>query len=392
MLYRYSGEQDIIIGSPIAGRDHSDLEDQIGFYVNTLALRNQVDGNEYFDDFFARVRDTTLDAYEHQRYPFDRLVEELNLRRDTGRSALFDIMIVLQNIRDQGETIEINQENIGIIQDHGASKSKFDLTFSFKEQRDCIAMEIDYNSDVYNRDMVEQLMVNYQTLTELLLSDPKSPIGSIDYLTEKERKKLLETFNDTRTEYPRNKTIHQLFQEQVERTPDNVALVFEGKELTYSELNKKSNQLAHHIRNTYKQKTQNQLPPDTLIPLCLDRSMEMVIAIIAVLKAGGAYVPIDPSYPKERIDYLLNDAKAEIVLTQRHLNQHKDITLPKDKTIYIDLYEKIYQIEDNENLTSISKATDLAYVIYTSGTTGKPKGVMIEHGGSVNIFICKVFI
>jgi len=238
---------------------------------------------------------------------------------------------------------------------------------------------------LFHKDTIVRMVNHYTHLLDQLTESPKQAYSKLSLLRHEEYEQIIYNWNATDKDYPKDKTIHELFQEQVEKTPDNIALVYEGQELSYQQLNQKSNQLARHIREQYLKRTNQELAPDTLIPLCLDRSLEMIIGILAVLKAGGAYVPIDPTYPKERIDYLLNDTKAELVLSQRHLSKSSEDQLPEDKVLFIDLTQWLYKEYESSNLAGYSKPTDLAYVIYTSGTTGKPKGVMVEHSSIINL-------
>ena len=232
-------------------------------------------------------------------------------------------------------------------------------------------------------DTISRLVDQYTNLLDRLVDSPREPYSKISLLRPTEYNQIIYDWNQTEKNFPSDKTIHQLFEEQVIKTPDNIALVFEDQKLTYRQLNEKSNQLARHIRDHYELKTKKKLVPDTLITLCLDRSLELVIGILGVLKAGGAYVPVDPSYPKHRTDYLLADTKSELILSQRHLIQGSTL-LPSEKVIDIDLSEKFYRMEDPSNLKPCSSASDLVYLIYTSGTTGKPKGVMLEHASICN--------
>src|SRR5690606_26284615 len=363
LCYRYTGQTDIITGSPVAGRDHADLEDQIGFYVNTLALRTSINPDEDFNTFFEGLKERVLTSYSHQMYPFDRLVEELDLRRDTSRSAVFDVLFTLQNQRESSNGMVIPEDLPGRVLDQGDCLSKFDMNITFNEVGDRLYLGVTYNSDVYARDMVEGLLVHYGALMDALLSSPAEQLGSVDYLTDEDRYELLSTFNDTFFSYPKDKTIVSLFEDQVVRTPDAVAVVFEGVELTYRELNEQSNQLAHYLREQYV------IEADDLIGIQLERSLDMIVSILGVLKSGGAYVPIDTEYPEDRISYILEDSNCTALLDTDKMSVFKAVA-------------GHYKKENPQVLTS---SNNLAYVIYTSGTTGSPKGVMIEHRNVVNL-------
>ncbi|WP_165760192.1 condensation domain-containing protein, partial [Niastella populi] len=308
LMYRYTSQRDLIIGTPVAGREHADLEDQIGFYINTLALRNEVNPEESFDRFYQAVKEETLKSYNHQMYPFDRLVEELNLQRDTSRSAVFDIMLILQNNGERPERFELSDEELNQIADKGYNTSKFDIEIAVRELGDYIHLNFIFNPDVYDKAMVEGLIRHYRQLLTALLETPEQKISTIGYLSEEEKRKLLVTYNGTAVAYPKNRTIVDLFEEQVAKTPDNVAVVFEDIELSYRELDERSNQLAHYLR-------EQGVREETLVPICMDRGVEMLVGIFAILKAGGAYVPIDPAYPQERISYILADTAARLVVT-----------------------------------------------------------------------------
>ncbi|MDP1880838.1 MAG: amino acid adenylation domain-containing protein, partial [Parachlamydiaceae bacterium] len=362
ILYRYTNQKDIIIGSPIAGREHADLEDQIGFYVNTLALRNEINPEESFDDLFSRVKQNTLSAYSHQMYPFDRLVEELDLVRDTSRSAIFDAMLILQNNGEKTEGVQLTEEELEGIVDQGYSASKFDLEIALEETGDYLSLRLVYNPDVYDRAIVEGLINHYRQLLASLLVNPNEKISTINYLSKSEEQELLVTFNDTAVDYPKDKTIVDLFGEQAEKTPDNIAVVFEEKELTYRELNEQSNQLAHYLQKNY------EIKADDLVGIKQERSEWMIVSILGVLKAGGAYVPIDPNYPQDRIDYIEKDTKCKVCIDENELRKFKE-----SQTRY-----------SKKKITSCINASNLVYVIYTSGSTGIPKGVLVEYSGVVN--------
>ncbi len=362
LMYRYTAQQDIIIGTPVAGREHADLEEQIGFYVNTLALRNQVDPQDSFDGFYQALKEDTLKSYGHQMYPFDRLVEDLNLHRDTSRSAVFDVMLILQNNGERIPGVELSDQELNRIVDLSYSTSKFDLEITFQEAGDHLWLHIAFNTDVYEKAMVEGLIRHYKQLLNALLETPQAKLSQVDYLSEEEKHTLLVSYNDTEVAYPKDKTIVDLFEEQVARTPDHVAVVFEDTELTYQQLDERSNQLAHYLKENY------QIRPDDLVAIQLERSEWMLISILGVLKAGGAYVPIDPHYPQERISYMQADTRCKVCLDETALTHFKASR----------------QRYPTQALPLTATADNLIYVLYTSGSTGKPKGVLLEHRGLVN--------
>ncbi|MGZ4040918.1 MAG: amino acid adenylation domain-containing protein, partial [Bacteroidia bacterium] len=362
LLYRYTSQTDLIIGTPVAGREHEDLEDQIGCYLNTLALRNEINPAESFNAFYKEIKNNALESYSHQMYPFDRLVEELNLQRDISRSAVFDVMLTLQNAGENTGTVKIKKEEINEVTDLGYSASKFDIDISVQETEHHLLLQIIYNTDVYEKEMIERLINHYKQLLKVLLENPEETISQIDYLSEEEKQEQLLTFNSTKADYPTGKTIVDLFEEQAAKNPNNIAVVFEEKELSYKTLNEVSNQLAHYLQKNYK------IKPDDLISIKQDRSEWMIISILAVLKAGGAYVPIDPEFPQERIDYIESDTKCKVCIDEKELSEFKET-------------QKRYA---KKKVVSPLTPTNLANVIYTSGSTGKPKGVMVEHASHVS--------
>ena len=356
LCYRYTSQEDIITGTAVAGREHADLEDQIGFYVNTLALRNRVDPAESFDAFFERIKEQTLASYQHQQYPFDRLVEELAVKHDTSRSVLFDVMLVLQNAGQDREAIALENGKLNQIMDHGNAVSKFDLSLAFLETGDHLMFAVNYNTDVYEQEMIEKLIVHYKHLLAALLENPGGRVGIVDYLPEEEKDELLNGFNATAADYPKDKTLVELFTAAVRRNPDNTAVAFENRELSYRELDVRSSQLAHYLIAQYN------VGVEELVGIRLERSELMVVAIWGILKAGAAYVPIDPGYPEGRIAYMEKDSNCKVTITEELLREmERSAGLP-------------------ETLPAVKiSPRNLAYVMYTSGSTGRPKGVMIEH-------------
>jgi amino acid adenylation domain-containing protein len=368
LMYHYTNQKDIIIGTSIAGRDHADLEDQIGFYSNTLALRNHIEPKESFQEFFRSLADRTLKSYCHQLYPFIRLVEDLKFCSDPSRNAIFDVMVFLQNNDKKVNRQDLNEEEIDAITDKGYRASKFDINVALQEINDCVSLDVTFNPDVYDKNMVEGLIRHYQQLLIALLENPKKNISQIEYLSDKERHHLLHFNNNKDINYSSNKTIVELFEGQVSRTPNNTALVFRNKKLSYNELDKLSNQLAHYLIDNYK------IKPDDLIGVMLNRSEWSIVSILGILKAGGAYVPIDPEDPSSRKDFIINDASLRVLITE--VNFIHDID-HYDGTIFgIDVeFDPENYRADKPPVTSTPD--NLAYVIYTSGSTGEPKGAMI---------------
>jgi amino acid adenylation domain-containing protein len=357
LMYRYTSQKDIITGTPVAGRDHADLEDQIGFYVNTLALRCRIDPEKSFDEFYKEISNDILDAFSHQMYPFDRLVEELKLQRDTSRSAVFDVMLTLQNATRSVQRTGINSGKSGEIIDLGPSSAKFDIDMSFKEENENLSLHIVYNTDVYEKDEIIRLIQHYKNLLNILPDHKETKLDRIDFLSIEEKDQLLISFNDTTVNYQVEKTILDLFEEQVSKTPDQIAILAEENILTYGQLDKLSNQFARYLQENYS------ICPDDLVCIKLKRDEWMIISVLGVLKAGGAYVPVDIDYPEDRINYIETDTNCKVRITESELSRFR-----KTKEKY-----------GSDKIQSLILPSNLAYVIYTSGSTGKPKGVMIEH-------------
>jgi amino acid adenylation domain-containing protein len=358
LLYRYTNQEDIIIGTPIAGREHIDLENQIGFYINTLALRARFNGKDSFAQLLEHIKQVTLEAYEHQLYPFDELVDALKLQRDMSRSALFDVMVVLQNT-DIGNVDGQQLDALTINEYSGLADkvSKFDLCFNFTEWNGELQLHLEYNSDIYANSTVERLADHLNRLMELIVAHPSVPIQLLDYLSAEEKHQLIAGFNDTAAAYPKDKTVVELFEEQVAITPAAIALICGEVQLSYQRLNEQANKLAGYLRQHYN------IQSDDLIGIKLERSEWMIIAILGVLKSGGAYVPIDIEYPQDRIDHIIADSQCKVLIDEDELEKFRT-----SQNKY-----------SGENLPLVHRPHNLAYVIYTSGTTGMPKGAMIEH-------------
>ncbi|MBB4808303.1 amino acid adenylation domain-containing protein [Chryseobacterium defluvii] len=365
LLYKYSHQNDIIVGTPIANREYPELQDQIGFYANTLALRANVNSAQSFLNLLNSNKIQLLDAYQYQEYPFDELVANLRLPYDPSRNPLFDVMVSLQ----ENSEIEASQiENLTmkkfIVDDH---TSKFDLAFSFYIEDNRLHLDLTYDSEIYDEKLAGGLIKHACNLIEKIIDNENASIKDLNFLSPQEHHQLLLEFNDTSVDYPRDKTMIELFEAQVEKTPDHIAVVFEDTELTYRELNEQSNQLGAYLRKNYDTQA------DDLVTIKLDRSEQMIVAILGVLKSGAAYVPIDPEYPEDRIAYIEEDTRAKITIDESFLNVFQQ-----------ELQSTQHQYT-KDNLPVISRPDSLAYIIYTSGTTGKPKGVMIENKGLINL-------
>ncbi len=377
LLSRYSGQDDICVGTPIANRTQSELEGMIGFFVNTLALRSDLEGNPSFSELLGRVKQTTLEGYDHQLVPFEKVVEKVVSSRDMSMTPLFQVMFVLQNTPEGAggtalEDVEISSYGFE------TSVSKFDLTFTISEGSNGIALDMVYCTDLFDKATIDSMLLHYQGLLSDIVGDIHQPIGSLRMLTAEEEHQLLDVFNDTTVGYPKDKTLMDLFEEQVQRTPDAVAVVYDGEELSYRELNERSNQLGRYLRDQGVQ-------ADTLVGICLERSLEMLVGILGILKSGAAYVPIDPDYPQDRISYMVGDAGMKQVLSSssshKVLEQYGDLSV-----VLLDTDLGRMSNYSTENLSVAVRPSDLAYVIYTSGSTGNPKGVLITHNNVVRLF------
>ncbi|MEO5562049.1 MAG: amino acid adenylation domain-containing protein, partial [Chitinophagaceae bacterium] len=377
LFYRYTGLNDVIIGTPVAGRNHPDLHNQIGLYINTLALRTPIEDDVNFINLFNRVRVDVMNAFEHDEYPFDKLLEDIELKRNLNRNALVDVMMGLQNFNDNINPASVNHALKNKIEDVGPSPIRCDLLFDFQEIGSELDMRLEFNVDIYEKEAMYRLIGHFKGIVASLVDQPTAPIKQLSYLSSSEQQQLLHDFNNTETVYSTDKTIVDLFDERVKTGGGNTAIVYEGRKLSYRELDEQTNQLARYLQEWGVSK-------ESLVPVCLDRSPELIISMLAVLKAGGAYVPIDPSYPVERISFMLNDLRSDLIITHSYFNDlfedHGDL-----KKICIDRDWIMTEQFSTEKIQSILSPGNLAYVIYTSGSTGNPKGVMIEHTSVVNL-------
>ncbi|ARU63540.1 hypothetical protein CBW65_22920 [Tumebacillus avium] len=373
LLFRYTGQDDLLIGSPIAGRGRRELEALIGMFINTLVLRTDLTGNPSFAELVGRVKDVTLEAYTHQDIPFEKLVDELQPERNLAHSPLFQVMFMLQNMPSaQPEMAGVKLEPVAIEENH----AKFDLTLAMQESADGMIAYFEYNRDLFGREAIERMAGHFLGLLEGIAADPDQPIATLPLLTAVERQQLLVDWNETAVAYPHNLHFHEMFEAQAERTPDAVAVSCKGEFLTYGELNERANRLARRLQ-------QHGAAPDVFIGICVDRSLWMAVGLLGILKAGSAYVPLDPSYPSDRLAYMVEDAKVPLLLTESHLLG----VLPDAhgaKTILLDSEWEDIATESAANLQAAVEADHLAYMIYTSGSTGRPKGTMIRHGGLSN--------
>ncbi|MCA2629515.1 MULTISPECIES: amino acid adenylation domain-containing protein [unclassified Microcystis] len=369
LISRYSGQLDVLVGSPIANRNSSAIEKLMGFFANTLALRGDMSGNPSFLDLLERVKQTTLSAYAHQDLPFEMLVEKLQLNRDLSHNPLIQVMFSLQNTPQSEASLSgLKMESLPLSVE---LKARFDLEVNFWEVSDRLEAVWCYSTDLFAAPTINQMGQHFQNLLTAITANPNMGIFQLSMLSDAERDQLLASCNETQTDYSDYKCIHELFEEQVERTPNAVAVVFEGQQLTYAELNSRANQLAHYLQSL-------ELKLEDKIGVCIERSPLMVIAILAILKAGGAYVPLDIAYPSERLAFMLENVQCPIILTQNHLSDRLPVN-NSQRLIDIDSkWESITQYSP-ENIASKVTPNNLAYIIYTSGSTGTPKGTEVVH-------------
>jgi amino acid adenylation domain-containing protein len=372
LLSKYSGSEDVVVGSPIAGRTRGEVEELIGFFVNTLVLRTDLSGDPSFRETLRRVREATLGAYEHQELPFEKLVAELQPERSLSHSPVFQVMFELQDAGGGGAALP--GLSVSGVEAERVS-ARFDLTLTLTATAQGLRGALNYSTDLFERRTAERMLSHLARVLEQVAADADVRLSRLDLLGDAERALVLEAWNDTGAEVPADRCIHELFEAQAARTPDAVALVFEDASLTYAELNARANRLAHHLRG-------RGVGPEVRVGVLMERSVEMVVSLLAVLKAGGAYVPLDPGLPVERLAYMLEDSGVAVLLTQERLRG----ILPACDVPALDVdaaWDSVVR-ESAENPAPVVTPSNVAYVIYTSGSTGRPKGVMNQHRGVVN--------
>src|SRR5579863_9571234 len=369
LLYRYTSQDDLLIGTSTAGRKRLEIQGLMGYFLNTLVLRVSLSGNPTFRELLMRAREMINSALTHEDMPFEYLVKELHPERDLGRNPLFQVMLILEPslpVLPSGWTLTQMDIETGT--------TELDLTLELDDRPEGLIGRFEYSTELFDAAAIERMVGHWQTLLEGIVADPEQRLSELPLLTETERHQLLVEWNTSQTEYPVDRCIHQLFEAQVEQTPDAVAVIFEDMQLTYRELNQRANQLAHHLR-------QLGVGPEVLVGLCMERSLEMVVGMLGILKAGGTYVPLDPAYPEDRLAFMLQDANVSVLLTQERLAER----LPRHTAciLYLDTGWKGIAREPDQNPVSRATPQNLAYVIYTSGSTGRPKGLAIEHRSTV---------
>ncbi|CAA7393176.1 Linear gramicidin synthase subunit D [Chryseobacterium fistulae] len=395
LLSSYSGQRDIVLGTVVANRHHAGLEDLIGFFVNTLVLREEIDYGVSVRDFILQVSDSVSQAQMHQDVPFEKLVEELGVEQDVSRHPLFQVMFGLQSFgseaKQQFGEDSLFEEFEGKV---SYDVAKFDLSVMIDDGGESLSGNFNYARGLFKESTIDHMIRTYVYLLEQMVFHHKDnsselKLENLSWVREEDYKgdRILSDLLNINSEYDRSATLHELFERQVEKTPNDIALVYEDVRLTYRELNDRCNQLAHYLLHNYK------IQPNELIPLCVGRSEQILIGMLGVLKSGGAYVPMDPSYPKDRIEYILGDTKARVVIGEEStISRLSDHPINHVNIISLDDIEVKNTLSScsRENPTTEVSSSDLSYVIYTSGTTGKPKGVMIEHKSMVNFVCCMI--
>ncbi len=370
LLSRYTGQRDVVVGSIVPGRERVGAENLIGLFAHTVLIRTEIERDATFRELLWRVRDLSQRDCEYQNMPFDRLVGELQLERDLSRNPLFQVLVSFTPAMSSAQG---SWEIVNLEVDGGAAK--VDLQLQLYDRMDGIFARFTYNTDIFDAATIRRMAGHFHTLLEGVVANPDQRLSKLPLLTQAETHQLIAEWNDTRTNYPKDQPLHHLFESQVERSPEATAVVFGSERLTYRELNRRANQLAHHLVSL-------GVGPDVLVGILVERSLEMVVGLLGILKAGGAYVPLDPAYPSERIAFMLEDSEVAVLLTQRHLLE----TIPDSRAKVVVLDADWHEIakKESENPVHTGGPENLAYVIYTSGSTGKPKGVQIPHRAVVN--------
>ena len=372
LIYRYTGEKDLLVGTPITNRSQSELEGLIGMFVNTLVLRTGLTRDTTFKELLGRVREVALGAYAHQELPFEKIVEELNPARSLSHTPVCQVWFVFQDA--PLPVLEMSGLSLTPIEIHNKA-TRFELILDLVQSPAGIEGCFEYHTDLFDRETMKRMVEHYRILLEGICAYPNKKLSELDMLTADERHQILNEFNARAVAYDRNALIGEWFSQQAEQTPNAVALEFESQQLSYKELNRRANQLARFLNR-------NGVEPDVRVGVRVGRGLNLVVGLLGVLKAGGAYVPLDPSYPKERLDFMLADSNASVLLTERGLANVYSV--PDMQVIYLDQALDTLIEESDESLAIPVEPENLAYLIYTSGSTGKPKGAMITHRGLRN--------
>ncbi len=373
LLHRYTGQTDIVVGTPIAGRTRVEVEELIGFFVNMLVMRTDASGDPTFREFLGRVAKVAFDAYDHQDVPFEKLVGELHPHRDPARNPFFQVVFALQNVPRPSPSIgQVKLTRLSTQKPF----TRFDLEVHVQEVEDGLVCRFIYNSTLFDAPTIARMKEHFRVLLDAIVADPNVRLSQLPLLTNEERQQILVDWNRTATTYPRDACIHELFEAQAAATPHALAVAFGEERLTYRQLNERANRLAHHLRDL-------GVGPDALVAICVERSIEMIVGFLGILKAGGAYLPLEPSYPRERLAFMLNDADARVLVTNKKLLPH----IPQNRARVTLLDDRRLDHHAHGNPSSGATATNLAYVLYTSGSTGQPKGVAVPHRAVVRLVV-----
>ena len=376
LLYRYTGQQDFLIGTPVANRSQSELEPLIGFFVNLIVLRSELTAEMTFTDHLKRVRETALDAYAHQDFPFEKLVEELQPDRDLSRSPVFQVLFALQNAPTGALATNLAGVDLSVMEiERGISR--YDLGVAVRETNGILHVAFEYNTELFAASRMVRMGEHYVKLLESIVAEPQQRLAQLDLIGEEERRRLLIEFNQATASYSYEACVHELVQQHAASRPSALALTCEDRQLSFGELNQQANRLAHYLQRL-------GVAPEVMVGICVDRSLDWIVALLAIFKAGGAYVALDPSYPQERLSYMLQDSNVRVLVTQERL-KHMLASLTEAQLICLDTERDHFAAESDQNLEPRAHAGNLAYVTYTSGSTGKPKAVMTNHGSLLNL-------
>jgi amino acid adenylation domain-containing protein len=380
LLYRYSGQADIVVGYPRANRDRTEIERLIGCFVDMLPWRSDLSGAPTWRELLARVHSGFVADQAQRDVPFERIVDTLQLKRDLSRAPIFQVMFIFQPKTRALELSNIECQPLDV----GIESAKFDLTLSLGEKDGALNGFFEYRSDLFNAATIDRMASNYRTLLQGIVADPDCSIAQLPIVALAERRRLLVEWNKTAADFPETRCLHELFEAQAKRTPNTIAVEIGKKRVTYRDLNRRANRLAHYLKRL-------GIGREDRVAICLDRSIEMVSALLAVLKAGAVYLPLDPEYPRERLEFILTDARASVLVTQKSFTEDRtrkiDDRDSRRKVILLDRDWPKIRKQSAMNSKSRINSSNLAYVIYTSGSTGQPKGVEIEHRSLVNCLI-----